>query len=119
LSHIYGEEKPDFSLASLGKHGSREMNVGSDLDLLFVAEKSGSAEGALKIVKKLEDLGYEVDTRLRPFGEKGELVFSVSYLKRYFDETARTWERLAFTRFRFLFGNLRKEVEEVVILGDK
>ncbi|RUM45107.1 MAG: glutamate-ammonia-ligase adenylyltransferase, partial [Desulfurobacterium sp.] len=47
-------------------------------------------------------------------GEKGELIFSTKYFKEYTEKTARTWERLAFTRFRFLRGNLREEAEEIV-----
>jgi len=117
IDTIYKELSPSFSLASLGKHGSSEMNVGSDVDLLFFSEgisKNKDTEKALKLIKELEDLGYEVDTRLRPFGEKGELVFTVKYFKEYTEKTARVWERLAFTRFRFLKGNLREEVEEIV-----
>ena len=113
---VYLRESPSFSLFSLGKLGSREMNVNSDLDLLFISkEKSeGDFEKALSLVRGLENLGYEVDTRLRPFGEKGELVFTLSYFKKYLSETARTWERLAFTRFRFLIGNFKEEAEEIV-----
>ena len=116
LSEIYNETSPSFSIASVGKHGSREMNIGSDLDLLFVAHSPlhKNREDAIKLIKKLESMGYEVDTRLRPFGEKGELVFTVDYLKNYLKETARLWERLAFTRFRFLLGNLKAEVENTV-----
>ena len=117
LEEVYRELSPSFSLSSLGKHGSREMNVGSDLDLLFIASGSSckNSEEAVKLIEKMEEMGYEVDTRLRPFGEKGELVFTVDYLKKYFRETARLWERLAFTRFRFLFGSLKREVEEAVV----
>jgi len=117
IGSIYTELSPNFSLASLGKHGSREMNVGSDVDLLFLCDKSPEKEDtekALKLIKELEELGYEVDTRLRPFGEKGELIFSTKYFKEYTEKTARTWERLAFTRFRFLRGNLREETEKIV-----
>jgi glutamate-ammonia-ligase adenylyltransferase len=108
--------KGGFCLASLGKHGSREMNVGSDLDLLFIkgSEKEDSQEAVLSFIRELEELGYEVDTRLRPFGEKGELLFSLSYFKEYLSSTARLWERLAFTRFRFLHGSCREEAEELV-----
>ncbi len=116
LEEVYKEISPSFSLSSLGKHGSREMNVSSDLDLLFIASESSqkNSKEAVELIKRMEELGYEVDTRLRPFGEKGELVFTVDYLKKYFRETARLWERLAFTRFRFLFGSLKHEVEEAV-----
>ncbi|TCK05368.1 glutamate-ammonia-ligase adenylyltransferase [Phorcysia thermohydrogeniphila] len=115
IDTLYENSPQAFSLASLGKHGSREMNVESDIDLLFFSEKPlESTEGALKLIKELESLGYEVDTRLRPFGEKGELIFTVKYFREYTEKTARVWERLAFTRFRFLKGNLREEVEGIV-----
>lgn len=116
LKDIYRELSPSFSLSSLGKHGSREMNVGSDLDLLFIAPSTEGkdTERAVELIKRLENLGYEVDTRLRPFGEKGELVFTSNYFRKYLSETARLWERLAFTRFRFLFGSLKDEVESTV-----
>ncbi len=116
LGEVYKELSPSFSLASLGKHGSREMNVGSDLDLLFIAPSPElkNTELAVKLIERLEALGYEVDTRLRPFGEKGELVFTAGYFKGYLKETARLWERLAFTRFRFLYGDLKEEIETAV-----
>ncbi len=116
LKELYKELSPPFCLASVGKHGSREMNIGSDLDLLFLREGGTVAsEGvAVKLIKELESLGYEVDTRLRPFGEKGELIFTLTYFREYLKESARVWERLAFTRFRFLFGKCREEAEETV-----
>jgi len=115
IDAVYESSSPTFSLASLGKHGSKEMNVGSDVDLLFFSEKPlESTEGALRFIKELESLGYEVDTRLRPFGEKGELVFTVKYFREYTERIARVWEKLAFTRFRFLKGDLKEEVERIV-----
>ncbi len=118
INEIYIGLGGDFSVASVGKHGSREMNVGSDIDLLFFADslksKERAVEKVLGFIKELESLGYEVDTRLRPFGEKGDLIFTVDYFKKYTKEVARLWEKLAFTRFRFLGGNLREEVETVV-----
>ncbi|ADU96439.1 (Glutamate--ammonia-ligase) adenylyltransferase [Thermovibrio ammonificans HB-1] len=117
LSRIYREVSPPFTVSSLGKHGSREMTVGSDLDLLFVSSAPPGEEGArsaVELIKRLEGLGYEVDTRLRPFGEKGELVFTLNYFRKYLKENARLWERLAFTRFRPFAGSISSEVEEAV-----
>ncbi|WP_456454770.1 [protein-PII] uridylyltransferase family protein [Thermovibrio sp.] len=114
IDEVYSKLKPSFSLASLGKHGSYEMNIGSDLDLLFIKGDKEEKDTALNFIRELEGLGCEVDTRLRPFGEKGELLFSLSYLKNYFKSSARLWERLAFTRFRFLKGNLKEELEKAV-----
>jgi len=116
LEELYRELSPSFCLSSLGKHGSCEMNVGSDLDLLF--SRPGTVppeeEKAVRLIKEVEELGYEVDTRLRPFGEKGELIFTLGYFRKYLKENARVWERLAFTRFRFLLGTCRSEIEETV-----
>jgi glutamate-ammonia-ligase adenylyltransferase len=115
LKEVYSSLSPSFCVASLGKHGSQEMNVGSDLDLLFMRKGGESEEErAVELIKRLEELGYEVDTRLRPFGEKGELIFTLSYFKEYLTETARVWERLAFTRFRFLLGECGEEAEGAV-----
>ncbi len=115
IRFVYFDLSPDFSVASLGKHGSFEFNVGSDIDLLFFsAGEERDTENALLLMKRLELLGYEVDTRLRPFGEKGELIFTLNYFRKYISENARTWERLAFTRFRFLAGSLREEINRLV-----
>ena len=117
IEGLYDELGIKVSVASLGKHGSREMNVGSDLDLIFFSlkrEKENGYKAVLELIGKLENLGYEVDTRLRPFGEKGELIFTLDYFKTYVEEVGRLWERLAFTRFRFLKGALKRETEKVV-----
>ena len=116
LKELYAELSPSFCVSSVGKHGSQEMNVGSDIDLLFFKSSGSEAEEekALALIKGLEELGYEVDTRLRPFGEKGELIFTLGYFEEYLRETARVWERLAFTRFRFLLGGCREEAEGIV-----
>jgi glutamate-ammonia-ligase adenylyltransferase len=119
IKKVHEELSCPFSVAGLGKLGSREMNVDSDLDLLLFSEKPTEEDKKLgeEFLNKLKELGYETDTRLRPFGEKGELVFSVGYFKKYCEENARLWERLAFTRFRLITGkslNLEEVVREFV-----
>ncbi len=110
---VFNKKERKFTLFSVGKYGSREMNINSDLDLLFVGEQT---QDAINFVKELKNLGFKVDTRLRPFGEKGELVFSVNYFNEYTKTVARTWEKLAFTRFRFIVGDakIRSEMERIV-----
>ncbi|WP_457568233.1 [protein-PII] uridylyltransferase family protein [Desulfurobacterium sp.] len=119
VSRIYSEISPAFAVAALGKYGSQELNVGSDLDLLFIFRDEKDKENGIALIpsfiERLKDYRYEVDTRLRPFGEKGEIGFTVRYMKEYFSESARTWERLAYTRFRFVFpASFEKEVDSVV-----
>ncbi|HHG73582.1 MAG TPA: glutamine-synthetase adenylyltransferase, partial [Persephonella sp.] len=109
--HFDGKE---FAIYSLGKLGSREMNVGSDLDLVFVFKDEDSKNRLLKIpqniVKALtsysgEGILYNIDLRLRPFGKGGELSPSLSFYKNYFEKEARVWERLAWTKARFITGD--------------
>ncbi|SNR61773.1 glutamate-ammonia-ligase adenylyltransferase [Desulfurobacterium atlanticum] len=109
INRVYKDLKPPFLVASLGKHGSREMNIGSDIDILFIfcdeKDKESYMNLIVDFIEKLKCFDYEVDTRLRPFGEKGELGFTVNYMESYFKESARVWERLAYTRFRVVAGN--------------
>ena len=116
IKRIYEGLRPPFLVASLGKHGSREMNIGSDIDILFIfgdeKEKETYMSLIIDFMERLKSFDYEVDTRLRPFGEKGELGFTVNYMESYFRDSARVWERLAYTRFRVITGKekLKREV---------
>ena len=66
---------------------------------------------------------YEVDTRLRPSGAQGPLVVSLDGFRRYQEESAWTWEHMALTRARPVFGSAaaRAGVREVIseVLGGK
>ncbi|GAB6065341.1 bifunctional [glutamate--ammonia ligase]-adenylyl-L-tyrosine phosphorylase/[glutamate--ammonia-ligase] adenylyltransferase [Aquifex pyrophilus] len=100
-------------LYALGKLGSRELSIGSDLDLVFCVKSQEEKEEVHEKAKKLvafltahtqEGYLYSVDFRLRPMGSKGELVPTYEFYKTYFDREARTWERLAWTRARAIEG---------------
>ncbi|ACO03077.1 MAG TPA: glutamine-synthetase adenylyltransferase [Persephonella sp.] len=123
LYDYFGGES--FSIYALGKLGSREMNIGSDLDLIFVFKDERSKNRFIKIpsqiVKTLtsysgEGLLYQLDLRLRPFGKRGELSPSLSFYKTYFEKEARSWERLAWTKARFITGDLetKERFEELI-----
>ncbi len=112
-------------LYSLGKLGSRELSFGSDLDLVFASGDLGSRETVTRKIQKLvrfitahttEGYLYDVDFRLRPMGTKGELVPTISFYEKYFRTEARTWERLAWTRARFVAGNsnLKDSMEALI-----
>jgi len=101
------------------------MNIGSDLDLIFVMkdEKSKSKfyDIPLKIIKSLtsysiEGILYQIDLRLRPFGKKGELAPSLSFYKNYFEKEAKSWERLAWSKSRFITGdkNIKDEMDILI-----
>jgi len=114
----------DFAIFGLGKLGGRELNFGSDLDILFVYDEPGIQQGThsqaelmahyVKIARLIYELtsemttggyAYKVDTGLRPEGSRGDLVLSVQAYEEYFKTRARIWERQAMTRVRFVAGN--------------
>jgi glutamate-ammonia-ligase adenylyltransferase len=115
-----------FAVIGLGKLGSRELTFGSDIDLIFVydapdddilsdGEKSLNAsvyynrlaQRVLHGLSVMEREGrlYDVDTRLRPSGTKGVLAVSLSGLVQYFNESAWTFEYMAFTKARPVAGD--------------
>jgi glutamate-ammonia-ligase adenylyltransferase len=116
----------EFVILGLGKLGSREMNVLSDLDLIFVYRAPDSAEASdgarpLSVATYFARLGqrvinalsaqtgdgnlYEVDMRLRPSGNAGPIASSLDGFCRYHDAQAWTWERMALTRARVIAGD--------------
>jgi len=116
-------QSSNIALYALGKYGSRELTVGSDLDLVFVGrtpslEEVKSAQQMIRFITLHTSEGYlyKLDFRLRPMGSKGELLPSLGFYREYFGKTARTWERIAWTRARFIVGDgsLRKEFEELI-----
>lgn len=110
-------------LMALGKYGSRELTVGSDLDLVFACrtggeEKTKKAQELIAFLTKHTSEGYlyNVDFRLRPMGRAGEILPQLSFYRDYFSHHGRTWERLAWTRCRFITGDreLSEELESLV-----
>ncbi len=122
--YLYTEGK-EFAIFALGKLGSQEMNIGSDLDLIFVFKDESSKSKFIsiptKIVKLLteyskEGILYPLDLRLRPFGKSGELAPGLDFYRYYFENEARPWERLAWTKSRFITGdkNVASIFEEII-----
>ena len=76
--------EPDLPLAviGMGKLGARELNVASDLDLVFVYEGEGAdaqqRAGAIaeRVMRHVRDAGWEPDADLRPEGRNGPLARS-------------------------------------------
>ena len=119
---------PHFAIVAYGKMGGWEMSHGSDLDLVFIhnASINGSTNGAVykkreidnqtfymrlgqKIIHMLDTKTpsgqlYEVDMRLRPSGNSGLLVASLSSFEKYQQQSAWTWEHQALVRARVVAG---------------
>jgi [glutamine synthetase] adenylyltransferase / [glutamine synthetase]-adenylyl-L-tyrosine phosphorylase len=101
----------DLIAVAMGKFGAREMSFGSDLDMMLIA-KDNATEGMLRKTQRLLKIlnykgplgaGFEVDMRLRPFGNDGPLVVSLPGLRHYHEgHGGQLWERQALLRSRTL-----------------
>jgi glutamate-ammonia-ligase adenylyltransferase len=109
-------------IVGMGKLGARELNVSSDIDLIYVydedGETSGNVEGRNKIsiheyfgraVKRIYALigdttehgfVFRVDLALRPNGNSGPSVVSLGALEEYLLVQGREWERFAWMKSR-------------------
>ena len=101
---------------ALGRLGSREFDLLSDADVLFVADESASPEVARRAAERTMDsltaytrdgTVFPVDVRLRPQGREGELVTTPSQLARYFSGDARPWEAISYLKLRLVAGDQR------------
>lgn len=133
-----GVRKPSMLIVAYGKLGGLELGYGSDLDLVFLHDSAGDSqmtEGPNSIDNGMffQRLGqrlvhlltvhtsagrlYEVDTRLRPGGNKGLLVQSLTSFREYEFQEAWTWEHQSLLRARAIAGTpaLRERFEEARI----
>jgi len=109
-------------VVGMGKLGGRELNVSSDIDLIFAYEQEGDTDGAKsvsnqdfftrlgkKVIAALDDVTadgfvFRVDMRLRPFGSEGALVCNLDALEDYYQNYGREWERYAWIKGRAVCG---------------
>lgn len=125
------EPEPDFVVVGYGKLGGIELGHGSDLDLVFIhdANAQGNSDGERSLdnqtfftrlgQKMIHILNtqtvsgklYEVDMRLRPSGNSGLLVSSLTAFEKYQRNEAWTWEHQALTRARVVAGGARLTAE--------
>ncbi|CAN5442580.1 bifunctional [glutamine synthetase] adenylyltransferase/[glutamine synthetase]-adenylyl-L-tyrosine phosphorylase [soil metagenome] len=134
----------ELAILALGRMGGGALTHASDLDLVYLftgdyrAESDGAKPlGAVLYYNRLAQRVtaalsvptasgplYEIDTRLRPSGTQGPLTVSVDGFERYQRESAWTWEHMALTRARTVFGSpsARDEIEAIVskvLLGER
>jgi glutamate-ammonia-ligase adenylyltransferase len=111
-----------FWVLGMGKLGARELNVSSDIDLIYIydqdGETAGNAEGRnrisnheyfAKVVRAIYNLlgdttehgfVFRVDLALRPNGNSGPPAVSLGALEEYFQVQGREWERFAWLKSR-------------------
>jgi glutamate-ammonia-ligase adenylyltransferase len=123
-------------ILGLGRLGGEALTHASDLDLIYLFSGTHEAESdgpkplratdyfnrlaprvtaALSVPTAAGPL-YDVDTRLRPSGKGGLLAVSLDSFARYQSEQAWTWEHMALTRGRPVFGSVggRAKLEAVI-----
>ncbi len=114
-----------FAIVGYGKLGGYELGYGSDLDIVFLHDSSGSeqhtagplvidnnvfftrlSQRIIHILNTFTSAGllYEVDMRLRPNGNSGLLVSSTEAFDEYQQGSAWTWENQALIRARIVVG---------------
>ena len=103
-----------FAVMALGRLGSREFDLLSDADVLFVADEATNFDDARRTAERtMEALTaytrdgtvFPVDARLRPHGREGELVTTPARLMRYFAGEARAVGGISYLRLRFIAGD--------------
>ena len=108
----------DFWIVGMGKLGARELNVSSDIDLVYLFGDDGhTASGAsapeyfARVAKRLhaligevteEGFVFRIDLALRPNGNSGPPVASLAMLEEYFQAQGREWERFAWLKSRVI-----------------
>jgi glutamate-ammonia-ligase adenylyltransferase len=103
-----------FAILALGRLGTRESDVLSDADLIFLRDESleltkasRTAEVIMEVLSAYTKQGtvLPVDARLRPSGGEGELVVTAAGLSGYFLRDAQPWEALTYTKMRYIAGS--------------
>ena len=137
-SRVGGRFEGQVAVIALGKCGSREMNSGSDLDLmtLYRADDPGGVSAlkgwsqdmfyarftqrliAALSIPTAEGGLYEVDMQLRPSGTKGPVAVSFPAFERYYASEAETWELMALTRARVVWASSPEFEQEAVAAID-
>ena len=113
----------DMAIMAMGKLGAHELNLSSDIDLIFIHQARGETDGdktkgtrsidnkrfmtrlGQGIIKLLDNntadgFVFRVDMRLRPWGDGSDLAIHLSALQKYFSQHGRAWERFAWLKSR-------------------
>ncbi|WP_417516564.1 bifunctional [glutamate--ammonia ligase]-adenylyl-L-tyrosine phosphorylase/[glutamate--ammonia-ligase] adenylyltransferase [Marinobacter sp.] len=122
---VSGAEAPQSLIViGMGKLGGCELNVSSDIDLIFAFPGKGETRGGSRsldnqqffirlgqrLIQALDQITadgfvFRVDMRLRPYGQSGALALSFAALETYYQDQGRDWERYAMVKSRVVAGD--------------
>ena len=113
------------TVLAMGKLGARELNLSSDIDLIFAYEHEGDTRGGRRelsnheffvrlgqqLIRVLDQVTadgfvFRVDMRLRPWGKSGVLAVGFDAMESYYEQQGREWERYAMIKMRPVAGDL-------------
>ncbi len=119
----------------MGKLGALELNLSSDVDLIFVYPEAGETQGGrrclsnqeffIRVGRKLiglldtvtaDGFVFRVDMRLRPYGGSGALAANFDAMQIYYQEQGREWERYALIKARPIAGDIAAGEELMSVL---
>ncbi|MBC9743596.1 bifunctional [glutamate--ammonia ligase]-adenylyl-L-tyrosine phosphorylase/[glutamate--ammonia-ligase] adenylyltransferase [Pseudomonas syringae] len=122
-------------ILGMGKLGAVELNLSSDIDLIFGYPEGGETVGTKRaldnqeffirlgqrLIKALDPVTvdgfvFRVDMRLRPYGSSGALVLSFNALEQYYQDQGRDWERYAMIKARVVGGDQAAGAELLAML---
>ncbi|MEM9234074.1 MAG: hypothetical protein AAGA69_07520, partial [Pseudomonadota bacterium] len=119
----------ELAILGFGRLGIEALTILSDLDLVFIYDLDDrTREGeqlftrlvrrivsALSVPTQQGEL-YEIDMHLRPSGRAGPTAVSYAAFEKYYSETAWTWEMMALTKARVVFGDdaIRSRIENTL-----
>ena len=126
------DEEQQLHVLGMGKLGAYELNLSSDIDLIFAYPQSGNTTGPkvvtnqeyfIKLGQKLiqaldkqtiDGFVFRTDMRLRPYGQSGPLVMNFASLEEYFQNQGRDWERYAMVKARIITGEDNLHARELL-----
>ncbi len=115
--------KQPMLILGMGKLGASELNLSSDIDLIFTYPENGETDGAKpisnqeffievgkRVIRSLDantadGFVFRVDMRLRPYGQSGALVSNFDALEEYYQSQGREWERYAMVKASVVAAN--------------
>ncbi|OTG66987.1 bifunctional glutamine synthetase adenylyltransferase/deadenyltransferase [Acinetobacter sp. ANC 4470] len=118
----YNGKVQDLIVVAMGKLGAQELNLSSDIDLIFAFDEQGESNGrkcidvqqfcilwGQKLIYLLDHISadgfvFRVDMRLRPWGDGSALAISHVALEKYLSQHGREWERYAWIKARIVTG---------------